>query len=64
MTDKKSFADKVRGHATDDPPAARRAPEPSLDRCDDALFARLGRASDADPETGFCPRVYAREEDE
>jgi hypothetical protein len=32
-----------------------------LDRRDDALFARVGRGSDADPETGFCPRVVCEE---
>jgi putative intracellular protease/amidase len=32
-----------------------------LDRRDDALFARVGRASDADLETGFCPTVVCEE---
>jgi putative intracellular protease/amidase len=32
-----------------------------LDRRDDALFACVGRASDADPETGFCPTVVCEE---
>ena len=33
----------------------------SLDRRDEALLARVGRASDIDLEDGFCPRVVCEE---
>jgi hypothetical protein len=34
---------------------------PPLDRRDKALLARVGRASNTDPEAGFCPRVECEE---
>jgi hypothetical protein len=46
------------------PPTTRPTPTraPPLDRCDEALLAGVGRASDTDPEAGFCPRVVCEEE--
>ena len=53
------------GSATTPPTTRRHVPldtrEPSLDRRDDALFARVCRGSDADADCGFCPRVVYEE---
>ena len=59
MTEKKSFADEVRDHATDDSPHAHQAPAPLIDVMKH-FWSGVGRASDTDPEAGFCPESCAR----